>query len=144
MAPILFRMLLLLVSAYAFLRGSRDEKIVAAICVIGALATHFSWRPLDDRLAGIEWGVLTVDLFVLAGFVAVALSSQRFWPLWVAGLQLTATSGHLLKTLNLDLLPRAYGASLMFWSYPIVIIVAIGTWRFHQRGHSGEPRELMG
>ena len=34
---------------------------------------------------------MLVDLAVLAGFVTVALRSKRFWPLWVAGLQLTTS-----------------------------------------------------
>ena len=144
MAPIVFRTLLLLVVLYAFLRGSRDEKVVAIICAFGALATHYAIAPIHDRFENVEMGVMIIDALVLAGFVTVALQSNRFWPLWVAGLQLTATSGHLLKSINFDLLPKAYGAALVFWSYPIVIILAIGTWRFHHR-HAGERNaELLG
>ena len=66
---------------------------------------------------------------MLAGFVAVALRSNRFWPLWVAGLQLTTALGHVLKAIDHDLVPRAYGAALQFWSYPILLILAVGTWR---------------
>jgi hypothetical protein len=65
---------------------------------------------------------------VLAGFITVALRSKRFWPLWVAGLQLTTSLGHFLKGVDQDLLPRAYGAALQFWSYPILIILAVGTF----------------
>ena len=76
---------------------------------------------------------MLVDLAVLAGFTAVALRSRRFWPLWVAGLQLTTSIGHFLKGIDQHLLPRAYGAALQFWSYPILLILAIGTFRNHQR-----------
>jgi hypothetical protein len=65
--------------------------------------------------------------------VTVALRSKRFWPLWVAGLQLTTSIGHLLKGVDQDLLPRAYGAALQFWSYPILLILAVGTYRCHRR-----------
>ena len=74
-----------------------------------------------------------VDLVVVAGFIAVALRSRRFWPLWVAGLQLTTSLGHILKGIDQDLMPRAYGAALQFWSYPILLIVAVGTYRSHRR-----------
>ena len=77
--------------------------------------------------------MLLVDFAVLAGFVTVALRSNRFWPLWVAGLQLTTSIGHVLKGIDQDLLPRAYGAALQFWSYPILIILAVGTFRRHRR-----------
>ena len=79
--------------------------------------------------------MMLVDLGVLAGFVVVALRSERFWPLWVAGLQLTTSIGHLLKGVDQDLLPRAYGAALQFWSYPILVILAVGTYRSHRRLH---------
>ncbi len=85
--------------------------------------------PLRHRYAGVEEGLLLVDLAVLAGFITVALRSKRFWPLWVAGLQLTTSLGHILKGVDQDLLPQAYGAALQFWSYPILIILAVGTYR---------------
>ena len=89
--------------------------------------------PLKYRYAGVEEGLLFVDLAVLVGFVMVALRSKRFWPLWVAGLQLTTSVGHLLKGIDQELLPRAYGAALQFWSYPILVILAAGTYRRNQR-----------
>ena len=77
--------------------------------------------------------MLLVDLAVLAGFIMVALRSKRFWPLWVAGLQLTTSVGHMLKGVDQDLLPQAYGAALQFWGYPILIILAVGTFRTDRR-----------
>lgn len=140
MAPTFFRILLVLVALYAFFRGSRDERQVALICVTGALFTHLVISPLHQRFEGVETPVMIVDLAVFAGFLAVALRSDRFWPLWVAGLQLTTMFGHALKALDSTLFPRAYGAALYFWAYPIILILAIGTWR-HQRRHGrDQPR----
>jgi len=133
MAPTVFRIILGLVALYAFMRGSRDERLVGMICVIGAVATHVLISPLRHRFAGVEIPVMIVDLAVFGGFLLVALRSSRFWPLWVAGLQLTTMLGHVLKAIDLSLLPRAYGASLTFWAYPIVLILAVGTWRTHRR-----------
>src|SRR5262249_6597211 len=95
----------------------------------GALATHLLISPLAQRFAGVETPVMLVDFAVFGGFLGVALRSERFWPLWVAGLQLTTMMGHILKAIDLDLLPRAYGAAMTFWAYPILLILAIGTWR---------------
>jgi len=133
MAPLFFRLLLLAVAFYAFWRGGRDERIVAVTCVLGALLTHLSISPLAQRYDSIEIGTFLVDLGVLAAFTAVALRSSRFWPLWAAGLQLTTILGHALKGVNQQLLPQAYGAALQFWSYPILIILALGTFRYHRR-----------
>jgi hypothetical protein len=129
MAPTLFRILLALVAIYALLRGSRDERHVVVILVIGVIATHLVISPIRERFAGVETKVMVVDLIVFAGFLWVALRSNRFWPLWIAGLQLTLIFGHVLKVLDTGLFSRAYGAALVFWGYPILLVLAIGTWR---------------
>jgi len=139
MAPTFFRILLAVVAAYAFLRGSRDERIVGVILVVGVIATHFAWTPVSQRFAGLETHEMAVDVAVLAGFLWVALRSKRFWPLWIAGLQLTAVLGHLLKAVDVGLFSRAYGAALMFWGYPIVLILAVGTWRGVRRKSAAAP-----
>lgn len=133
MAPTVFRILLALVVLYALLRGSRDERHVALICLVGAVVTTLVLSPLAERFESVETPVMLVDLAVLAGFIVVALRSERFWPLWIAGLQLTTMMGHVLKEIDLGLLPRAYGAALNFWAYPIVVILGIGTWRTRRR-----------
>jgi hypothetical protein len=133
MAPNLFRVLLALVALYAFLRGRRDERQVSLTLVVGVLATHLVISPLHGRFAALETPVFLVDIAVFFGFLWVALRSERFWPLWIAGLQLTTLFGHLMKLLDAGLFSWAYGAALAFWSYPIVLILAIGTWRGQRR-----------
>lgn len=134
---------LLLICAYAFWRGRGDERAAAATCLGASLIQMLVISPAMHRYSGVEIGVLAVDLGVLAVFVAIALQSSRFWPLWVAGLQLTTVLGHILKAVQLSLLPLAYAGALRFWSYPILLIVAVGTWRTHQR-YLAERRSAAG
>jgi hypothetical protein len=133
MAPTLFRILLTLVAMYALLRGNRDERTAALILVVGVIATHLVISPVSHRFAGVETPVMTVDIVVFAAFLWLALRSDRFWPLWIAGLQLTTILGHVLKVADNGLFSRAYGAALMFWGYPILLILAVGTWRGARR-----------
>jgi hypothetical protein len=133
MSPHLYWTLLALTCGYAFIRGGRDERVVAIVCAVASILTAFVLSPWSQRYSQIESGELVVDLVVLAAFVAVALRSDRFWPLWVAGLQLTSSLAHLMKGINLELLPQAYAAATKFWSYPILFIILVGTWRSHQR-----------
>jgi hypothetical protein len=137
MAPNLFRFLLVLVAAYAFLRGSRDERQVGLVLVTGVVATTLALSPIANRYHGLETTVMLVDIAVFAGFLWVALRSERFWPLWIAGLQLTTIIGHVLKAVDIHLFARAYGAALSFWGYPIVLILAVGTWRGTRRARHG-------
>jgi hypothetical protein len=131
--------LLIAVCLYACWRGGADERVIALTCLGGTTATLLVISPLRLRYTGVEEGLLLVDMAVLAGFITVALRSNRFWPLWIAGLQLTTSIGHILKGIDQDLLPRAYGAALQFWGYPILIILAVGTYRRHRRLVRGAP-----
>jgi hypothetical protein len=124
---LLYNALLIGACGYAWFRGRRDERITAAACVIATVASFALLTQL--RFSGVELGVLAVDLATLAVFVAVALRSERFWPLWVSGLQLTASVTHLLKLVEPSLMPFAYAAAEAVWSYPILIILAVATWR---------------
>lgn len=129
----IFWTLLFATFAYALWRGRSDERIAATVCVLASIATRFAISPLTQRYTDIEIGLLIVDGAVLAAFVALALRSHRFWPLWIAGLQLTSSLSHLMKVIEIDLLPRAYAAAAVFWSYPILLIIVVGTWRSHHR-----------
>ncbi|WP_324806646.1 hypothetical protein SH584_09600 [Sphingomonas sp. LY29] len=140
----IFIPLLLAVCLYAFAFGGRDERIAGAICILGTVATLLTVSPWVSRYSSVEEGLMLVDLAVLAGFVAVALQSTRFWPLWVAGFQLTTAMGHALKSVEQDMLPHAYGAALQFWGYPILLVLAVGTWRRHRRVRRAKAAKAQG
>jgi hypothetical protein len=44
---------------------------------------------------------------------------------------------HMLKAVDLALLPKAYAAAAVFWSYPILLIIVIGTWRTKRKVTNG-------
>lgn len=127
---ILYNALLLSACGYAWFRGRTDERIAAAACLIATIASFALVTQL--RYSEIELGVLAVDLATLGVFVAVALRSDRFWPLWVSGLQLTSSVTHLMKLVEPSLMPFAYSAAEAVWSYPILIIIVVGTWRIRR------------
>jgi hypothetical protein len=129
MRELIFVLLLVATCGYAMAYGRQDARIVGAACIVASLASV----TLASRYSGVETGVLVIDLLTLAVFLFVALRSDRFWPLWIAGLQVTTTIGHVLKAIQLDLVPIAYAVALRFWAYPILIILAVATWRNRQR-----------
>lgn len=128
-----FVTLLIVIFAFAWWRGRSEEKVAATTCVLAVIATRILISPPDVRYADVEIGLLWIDAAMLATFVAIALYSNRFWPLWAAGFQLTVSMSHGLKAIELDLLPRAYAAAAVFWSYPILLVILVGTWRSHRR-----------
>ena len=135
-----FHLILALTCGYALVRGRSDERWVAATCIVASVATRLTVSPVLHRYSGVEIGVFLVDLGTFAAFTFVALRTQRFWPLWIAGLQLTTVMSHILKAIDTTLFPVAYAAAGRLWSYPILLILAVGTWRSHQRLLQREDR----
>lgn len=133
LSPLQYYAVLFAVAAYAFIRGRADERTVAAICVIASIASVAVISPLSSRYSHMEEGVFLVDFATFMAFTFVALRSDRFWPLWVAGLQLTTLMSHAFKLGQLDLMPQAYAAAARFWVYPIFLVIVIGTWRSYRR-----------
>jgi len=134
LSPLAYWLLLLAVTAYAFGRGRLDQRLAISICLVGSIATVLVGSPLEHYYSDIELGVFAVDILALLGFIYVAMRSKRFWPLWVAGFQLTSIFSHLLKALHWGMIPQVYAAAERFWIYPIFLAIVVGTWRSHKRG----------
>ena len=132
LSPSTYWAILLLVTAFAFWRGRADERLAAALCIIATIATHLVYvrRGAYEQ---VEIGIFVVDAATFAGFAYIALRSERFWPLWLSGLQLTTVFAHAMKAIQLDLMPQAYAAAARFWVYPIFLVIVIGTWRSYRR-----------
>lgn len=130
---IIFWILLLVSCGYALWRGRRYERMAAVVFIAATLVSFFGSSPLQHRYVGIEITDLIVDNGVLVALVAIALLSDRFWPLWAAGLQLVDSMSHALKAIDADLIPTVYGAAERFWSFPILVILLVGAWRSHRR-----------
>jgi hypothetical protein len=136
---ILYYLLLFGACGYALWRGKVDARIVAGAFFVGNFATIALRTHSSGAYASLDPGIFAVDLVCLIAFTYAALISDRFWPLWVSGLQLTTSFGHVMKLIDSSLLPLAYAAALRFWGYPILIILVVGVWRSQRRlRHSHE------
>jgi hypothetical protein len=129
---IIYRTLMYGVCGYALVRGKTEARIVALVFLVADLAT-LALR--SSSYSTVETSVFVIDVVAFFAFTYAALISDRFWPLWVSGLQLTSSMGHVFKAVDVHLLPLAYAAALRFWAWPILIILAIGTWRSRRRGN---------
>jgi hypothetical protein len=69
---------------------------------------------------------------MLVALFALALSAERLWPLWVTALQLIGTAGHAAELASPEVIREAYAFVMAFWSYPMLALLAFGTWN-HQR-----------
>jgi hypothetical protein len=130
----IFWALLLLVLFAAFRRGDRETRQAAVICLAATVLTILLLTPTGHSFAQIEVFVAAVDVGTLLAFVAIAVRSPRFWPLWVSGLQLTTVLAHLFRLLQPGLIDLAYAAAMRFWSYPILLVLIAAAYRSRHYG----------
>lgn len=134
--------LLTLCLTYALMRGGPPERIGAAIIAIGSvISAALVWGRADHH-RWVETGVLLIDVACFAAFTMLALRADRFWPLWVSALAGLGILGHVGRWyLGPGIGRGAYIISLVLWSYPILVVIAIGTLN-HQRRKAGHPGGL--
>ncbi len=130
---IIFWGLTALCCGYALLRGGAPERIGAAIIIVGSLLTVALGSAWADRFEYVEVGIFLVDVVVLIAFVALAVLADRYWPLWVSALQAIGVLAHVARALEPNLMPWAYGVALAMGVYPMLLLLALGTWRHRSR-----------
>lgn len=129
---VVFFTFLLVCCGYAWFRGGAPERIAATIFAVGTALTIVAAWNSTNRFGSFEVGIFVVDLACLVGFLILALHAERYWPLWVTALQIIGTAGHAMKLADPGALGWAYAFLLAFGTYPMLALIALGTWR-HQR-----------
>ena len=124
--------LLAICSTYAFAVGGSPERSGAAAYTLSVAATYLVLWSESSEWRTLEFGVFIIDVVVFVAFVVLALRANRFWPIWVSGLLGLGLFGHLARWAGPTVIPWAYAVVLTIWSYPILAIIALGTFN-HQR-----------
>jgi hypothetical protein len=129
---IVFFSVFLLCCGYALWRGGVPERIGAGVFIAGMLFSRLSASSARPSFTSVEAGILIVDAAMLAAFLVLALTSRRFWPLWMTAFQLVQVAGHVARFANPDMMRWVYAIAQGIWSYPMLALLAGATWR-HQR-----------
>jgi len=129
---IVFPILIIGCCVFALRRGGAPEKIAAIVITLGGLLT-VGVISHTGAFQSVEIEILLVDLICLLVFIAIALRADRFWPLWVAALQLIGTAGHAASLVDPAIVPRAYAFMITVWGYPMIFLMIAGTCRHRQR-----------
>lgn len=126
---IIFNLLLLTTCVYAFRRGGAPEKIFCLILVVGSIATKLAAPDFKWRSEGVEWGIFGVDVMCMAGFLALALQANRFWPMYVCAFHGLALLGHFSVFIAPEMSQLLYATLAMGSAWPQLFIVMAGTRR---------------
>ncbi|SFO06151.1 hypothetical protein [Sphingomonas sp. OK281] len=120
-------------SGYALLRGGAPERLTGLALLVAAVATGIVQRNIPVLFAGLEASVMIVDLLLLAVLVAITLKADRFWIAWATALHALGTGAHFVRVLSPDVMRLVYALLSAAWSYPIVLLLVIGTLRHSRR-----------
>jgi hypothetical protein len=128
-----FRILLALCCGYAWWKGGGPERTAATVYFAGVVLTHVARTTSGIWWNSVEAGVFAGDVAVFCGLLGVALTAERFWPLWLTALLLLGTTGHVVKMADPSLIRWGYAFIIAVWSYPILGLIVFGTWNHRRR-----------
>jgi hypothetical protein len=123
----------IIVTAYAFIAGGGPERVGAAGYAVAVAATHLILETHVGRWKSVEYGVFLVDVLLFIFFAILTVRANRFWPIWVSALLGLGVLGHLARWAGPHVIWWAYAVILSIWSYPILLIIALGTWNHRRR-----------
>ncbi len=129
----LFYAIQLAASGYAILRGGAPERLTGLALLLAAASTGLVQHDVPSLFSGLELDVMIVDLVLLAVLVAITLKADRFWPAWATALHALGTGAHLARAISPDVIRLVYAFLSAAWSYPIILLLVIGTVRHSQR-----------
>ena len=122
----------ILVVAFAFLKGDEPERIGAAAYALVVLGTLM----ISDgsSLSVPQWGLMAMDIVLLAVFLGLAWHTRRAWLVWTSAFQSLIVTGHVLVAANLRPPSDAFAAVNNLSNYGLLISMAVGTfWAWQER-----------
>lgn len=124
-------LVMLSVCSFAFWRGGRPERAVAAAVIVAWLGS----AVLENQRDWIspQWGDLLVNGAFLALLIGLALRTDRRWTLWAAAFQLLGVVTYVARMADPRVGALAPYQAVVIWSYLVMIALAVGTW-LHWRG----------
>lgn len=119
------------VLTFVFFKGDEPEKIGGAAYALSYLGTLVT---LSGSLSVPQWGVMGMDIVLLAVFFGLALHSRRAWLVWASAFQALVVTSHILVAVNLRPPADAFAAVNNMSNYGLLIAMAVGTfWAWQER-----------
>lgn len=135
----LYALLLLGVCFYAARFGDRPERIGAAIIAAGSLLTAAVSFSVNTDYRSVDLGLLVVDIVAWVLLLRLALSSNRYWPLWATAFHSIALLTHLAMFVDPSIVPEAYAHGQGLWAYPMLAALLAGAERCRRMRQAGAP-----
>lgn len=122
---------------YAFRRGGAPERWTAALLLLAALASYLLPHVPGYTYVHVEWQRVAIDGALLAGLIAVSLTADRFWPLYLTAFHALTVTTHGVRAYDPAVLPIVYTRVAAWLAYPGLLLLAIGVARHRRRVLAG-------
>ncbi|RXD05548.1 hypothetical protein EQZ23_10845 [Sphingomonas sp. UV9] len=129
---ILFELLQLAVSWFAIRRGGAPERMVGWMLIVAAITSLAIGIPAN-AFRGLSLPHFTIDILLFGGLLVVAARANRFWPYWMAALELLAIGVHGARMVDPSLVPIVYSRMIGQVAYPMCAVLALGTYHYIRR-----------
>ena len=129
-----FLLFFAIVVFFAVWRGGGPERVTAIAYIValaGSAAAGFLRVPGNFRV--VPTGLFLVDTLLLVALCVIAIRANRWWIIPAAGCQLVAVLVHAGKLLNPAMIPNSYEFLVDIWSWPMVALLALGSWAHRRR-----------
>lgn len=123
--PLLFWLLAFVCCGFAAMYGGRSGREVALACLAGIVTTFVVTG--DDR----AWitphlAAAAVDTLLFVVLLWIVIRSDRWFPIWLAGLQLVTVISHAGSIFAPTFAPKIYFLLQSFWAIPMFITLVVG------------------
>lgn len=124
----------------ALIWGGGPEKVVICVWLIVIELSDYLMINVEETLeanqvlwSGVHSTYLLVDCLLLAGFVALALVANRRYVFWIAGLQVIAVMGHVVRASTDDLMIFVYGLMVIGPGWLQIFVMTAGQIAYLRR-----------
>lgn len=117
--------------APALLRGGWPERSAAAAMIAAWFGSGLVQNT--SQFFGPQVGITAIDLMLLALLVALALKSDRWWPMWAVAFHGLGVMLHLAVLLDGKVMGRAYFIAGAVFSFLTVLALFLGSIRHPRR-----------
>jgi cytochrome bd-type quinol oxidase subunit 2 len=124
--------LLVLSGIIVAFHGQKYERYGMLVMIAGSVASAKLHREFLD----VEINVMLIDGFALILLTLIAIKSDRFWPLWLAGFQSVALLTHAVRLKYPEVLPNAYLLGDSIWATFQLTLLLIVSLRIHTQAKS--------
>ena len=105
--------------------------MVYLVALAGSASLGIMKIPGDFSVVPVQ--LFVVDALLLLALAILAVRANRIWLIPAAGCQLVAVLVHATRLIDLGMIPNSYAFLTTIWSWPMVLLLAYGTWQYRRR-----------